>query len=101
MHDAMPPAEPNGFIPTLNKMGYMTSTLDPISADFARRAPSLPAPALEIGTAYGVLTMAALDAGARVIANDADPTHLEILRERVPESQRARLTLMPGYFPQE
>ena len=30
----MPSAEPNGFIKTLNNMGYMTSTIDPFSRSF-------------------------------------------------------------------
>lgn len=98
-HPGMPAAEPNGFVRTLNNMGYMTSTLDRFSQDFAQFAAKAPGPSLDIGAAYGVATLAALDTGARVIANDVDPRHLEILRDRVSEAQRDRLTLLPGLFP--
>ncbi len=100
-HQSMPPADPSGRIRTLNKMGYMTSTLDPYSAEFARFAPSGPGPALDIGAAYGIATIAALSHGALVIANDIDPRHLEILRERLPKEARPRLSLKPGAFPDE
>lgn len=94
----MPPAEPNGFVPTLNGMGYMTSGLDPYSQAFVDFAPSAPGPVLDVGAAYGVASLAALAAGARVLANDLDPRHLEILRERAKDEAKA-LTLLPGAFP--
>ena len=43
--------------------------------------------------------VAALSNGAEVIANDVDGRHLDILRERAVKRLRARLTLMPGSFP--
>lgn len=97
----MPPAEPNGFIKTLNNMGYMTSTLDPFSKAFAEFAPKAPGPSLDIGAAYGVATLDALNTGAEVIANDIDARHLDILRDRAPEKQRNRLKLLPGAFPDD
>jgi SAM-dependent methyltransferase len=96
----MPSAEPNGFIKTLNNMGYMTSTLDPFSSEFARFAGVAGGPVLDVGAAYGVATLAALAAGARVLANDVDPRHLDILAKRAPDPDRARLDLVPGEFPQ-
>lgn len=95
----MPDPESNGFVKTLNNMGYMTSTLDPYSEEFVRFAPQAPGPALDIGAAYGVATLAALKAGARVCANDLDPRHLEILFARTPYEQRGRLELKCGSFP--
>lgn len=97
--EPMPPAEPNGFVPTLNGMGYMTSGLDPYSRAFVDFAPAAPGPALDVGAAYGVASLAALSAGASVLANDLDPRHLAILEQRVPAADRARLTLLPGAFP--
>lgn len=96
----MPDPEPNGFVKTLNNMGYMTSGLDAYSQAFVDFAPSAPGPVLDIGAAYGVASLAALNNGARVIANDIDARHLDILRERAPERLRSRLTLMPGSFPE-
>jgi 2-polyprenyl-3-methyl-5-hydroxy-6-metoxy-1,4-benzoquinol methylase len=96
-----PLPESNGFVKTLNGMGFMTSTLDEYSQDFARFAPSAPGPALDVGAAYGVATLEALKNGAHVIANDLDVRHLEILRDQTPSDQVSRLTLMPGRFPEE
>lgn len=97
----MPQPEPNGFVKTLNNMGYMTSTLDPFSAAFVNFAPGAPGPALDIGAAYGVATIAALNGGAHVVANDVDPRHLEILLERTPSQQRNHLELKAGSFPED
>ncbi len=80
----MPVAEPNGFIKTLNNMGYMTSTLDPYSMAFADFAPAAPGPCLDVGAAYGVASLVALANGARMIANDIDGRHLRILLDRAP-----------------
>src|SRR5262249_12369999 len=46
-------------------------------------------------------TLPALAAGAQVIANDISRGELAALEARVPESQRPRLTLLPGRFPDE
>lgn len=97
----MPEAEPNGFVKTLNNMGYMTSILDPYSRAFVDFAPKAPGPCLDIGAAYGVASLAALENGASVIANDLDERHLTILRQRAPEALRTRLTLARGGFPDE
>jgi SAM-dependent methyltransferase len=60
-------------------------------------------PALDIGTGYGLVALAALRAGAWVIANDVEPSHLRELQRRAardasPE-ERSRLTLREGQFP--
>src|ERR1700741_2662682 len=80
----MPEAEPNGFVRNLNNMGYMTSGLARYSRKFVAFAAETGRPCLDVGAAYGVATLAALEAGARVISNDIEPRHLEILRERAP-----------------
>jgi|CXWL01.1.fsa_nt_gi hypothetical protein len=95
----MPEPEPNGFVKTLNNMGYMTSGLDLYSLAFVEFAPGAPGPCLDVGAAYGVASLSALSNGAHVIANDIDERHLEILRGRALERLRQRLTLMPGSFP--
>lgn len=95
----MPKPEPNGFVRTLNNMGYMTSGLDPYSQAFVDFAPGAPGPCLDVGAAYGVASLNALSNGAKVIANDIDERHLEILRSRALERLRERLTLLPGSFP--
>src|SRR5271156_2736729 len=95
----MPVAESSGFVKTLNSMGYMTSKLDWCSQQFVSFSPTVPGPALDVGAAYGVATIAALEAGAKVIANDIDARHLQILMERAPANLRQNLLLKPGDFP--
>ncbi len=96
-----PQPESSGFVKTLNNMGYMTSSLDPFSRQFVEFALRSPGPALDVGAAYGVASLAALELGATVISNDIDARHLEVLRSRVPAAQLDRLTTIAGAFPGE
>lgn len=89
------------FIKTLNQMGYMSAAPDPYSQEFIELCGNLKVPVLEIGTAYGVSTIPALEKGAYVIANDLDIRHLEILKQKVSSSLHKRLELKPGRFPEE
>lgn len=66
--------------------------------DFAARSQY---PVLDIGAAYGVTTLPAIDAGATVIANDLSESQLEILATRVAPGPRRRLQIRPGRFPDE
>ncbi len=93
---SIPSAEPNGFVKTLNQMGYMTSTLDPVSQEFVRFAKNQTLPVLDLGAAYGVASRQALMAGARVIANDLDGRHLDLFESTLPEPERSRLSKLPG-----
>jgi SAM-dependent methyltransferase len=95
----LPPSPVPGLIPTLNKTGWMTVGLDPYSEDFAQFAGKAPAQVLDIGCAYGVATLQALKHGARVLACDIEPAHLDILRQRVPDELRARLETLPATMP--
>jgi SAM-dependent methyltransferase len=95
------PFEDN-FEPTLNGTGFMIRNLDEFSLGFVDFAVTdAPGPALDIGAAFGVATLAALARGTQVIANDIEPRHLEILESRVPTTDRDRLTLLPGAFPDD
>jgi hypothetical protein len=93
------PEPAGGFVPTLNKMGYMTTGLDRFSRAFVDFGPGAPGRCLDIGAAYGVATLAALEKGASVLANDLDSRHLELLKEGTPAKHRPRLDLLPGDFP--
>ncbi len=95
----MPAPETNGFVRTLNNMGYMTSTLDRYSQLFIEAATTARYPVLDVGCAYGVASLAALEAGASVIANDIDARHLQILQARVSGDQKDRLQICSGAFP--
>ena len=97
--DGLPESPVPGLIPTLNNTGWMTESLDAMSTDFARHAGTLEDEVLDIGCAYGIATMAALESGARVVACDIEPKHLEILADRVPEGWRDRLRCQAGAMP--
>lgn len=89
------------FIPTLNKMGFATATLDPYSRGWASFAAASELPALEIGAAFGTASIEALNLGARVFANDLDERHLDALWNAAPEKARPRLRTLPGKFPED
>lgn len=95
----MPNPLEGGLINTLNSMGTMTPYPDVFSRSFIEFAPKAPGRSLDIGAAYGVATLPALQNGASVIANDIDERHLEILLSRVPQENRNRLELAAGEFP--
>lgn len=96
----MPQAR-NGFVPTLNRQGFMSTRPDAYMEAFIAFAKTSPAPVVDIGAAYGVATIPALEAGANVIAVDVDAEHLEILRHRVPSACSSRLQTMAASFPEE
>lgn len=90
-----------GFIPTLNGMGFMTTSLDPISKKFIQLTAKTRESILDIGAAYGVASLAALKAGATVYANDIDQRHLLILERDTPNDLKQNLHLCPGEFPKD
>ncbi len=89
------------FIVTQNQMGFMTTKPDEFSQQLIDYAAQASEPMLEIGAAYGVATIRAIEQGAVVIANDLEPKHLEILQQKLPENMRNQLILKPGRFPDE
>ncbi|OJX03039.1 MAG: hypothetical protein BGO76_00565 [Caedibacter sp. 38-128] len=91
----------DGLMVTLNKQGYMLSELHEYSQAFVNFAPHAPGPVLDIGASYGVASIPALKMGAKVIANDIESRHLEILKKRVPTSCLGRLELKVGKVPGE
>jgi len=70
--DGLPESPVEGLVPTMNNTGWMTVALDDVSAEFARYAGTVDGEVLDIGCAYGIATLEALDAGARVCACDRD-----------------------------
>ena len=99
MHD-MPEQVYPGFVPTLNGKGFMSTRVDAYMEAFIAFAKTSPLPVADIGAAYGVATIPALEAGARVIAVDADERHLEILKQRVPSAYAERLQTIAASFPE-
>ena len=98
--DSLLPDSPvEGLVPTMNNTGWMTLSLDEISIEFAKYAGTIDEEVLDIGCAYGISTMAALEAGARVCACDIEPRHLEVLERRVEPGVRDRLRCLAGAMP--
>jgi SAM-dependent methyltransferase len=88
-----------GMEPTLNGTGFMFKVLDEFAEDFIHFAGETDGEVLDIGCAFGIATIAALEAGGRVTACDLDPRHLKILTENTPEALRARLNCITGQLP--
>lgn len=98
--DKLLPASPvKGLIPTLNNTGWMTESLDEVSQSFVAYVGSISTEVLDIGCAYGIATLAALDQGARVCASDMEPQHLDILCQRIPADVRSRFRCIAGALP--
>lgn len=87
-----------GFVPTLNQLGYSRTQVDAYMEAFIAFAQTSAAPVADIGAAFGVATIPALEAGASVIAVDLDERHLEILKSRV--SSSCRLRTIVAEFPE-
>jgi SAM-dependent methyltransferase len=85
--------------PTLNSTGFMFKILDEYADDFIYFAGQSDDPVLDLGCAYGVATIAALEAGATVTACDLEQQHLDILIEKTPEKLRANVTCVTGQLP--
>ncbi len=101
MHDKdlLPESPIAGLVPTMNNTGWMTESLDEISTAFTDFAGGRDDEVLDMGCAYGIATLAALDKGARVFACDIEPRHLEVLARRVPVAARDRYRSKPGALP--
>jgi len=95
------PEAVEGFIQTLNKMGFMTERPDSTSLEFIDFACTSNEFVLEVGAAYGVTTLQALQRGCHVVANDIDERHLSALYHSATAEERMRLTLHCKRIPQE
>jgi ubiquinone/menaquinone biosynthesis C-methylase UbiE len=84
--------------PTQNRHGF-TFPLSKYTNAFIDYARKHPGTLLDIGAAYGVTTIPALLAGAKVIANDISAEQLDTLKQDTPENVRANLTLLVERFP--
>lgn len=89
----------DNFIATLNRMGYMYIKPERIMQSFIDFCSEATAPVLDIGAAYGVASIPALEKGACVVANDMDERHLVILKSKVPPSLLSHLELKLGKMP--
>jgi SAM-dependent methyltransferase len=88
-------------IPTNNRTGWASNQLNEVSERFVAHCHSVALPVLDIGAAFGLASLAALAAGATVIANDIEPSHLAEIANAVPPAHASRLVLLPGRFPRQ
>ena len=98
-HPDMPKQWVEGLVPTMNDKGFMFEVIDDYAEAFIEFAGNSTDEAAEIGCAYGIATIAALRAGARITACDMDERHLDVLKSRAPEALHHNLTLQPGTLP--
>lgn len=91
------------MVATLNDTGFMFEVRDRFADAFIEQAGRLGRttgqPVLEVGCAYGVSTIPALEAGARITASDLEQRHLDVLRDKVPPALLSRLELLAGALP--
>lgn len=86
---------------TFNQLGRTSQILNEINEQFVALAGAAALPVLDIGCATSVVALAALEAGADVIANDVSGEHLAALASATPSSLQARLTLDQRRFPDQ
>lgn len=94
------PDEVRGMIPTLNGTGTMTKQLLACSEAFVDYVADCKGEVLDLGCAYGAASLAALERGARVLAVDMDPRHLDLLEQQAAGEARQRITTEVGMLPE-
>jgi SAM-dependent methyltransferase len=90
----------DSLIKTLNQMGYTSKKHNKYTKLFLTYLDDIQeAKILEIGAAFGIATIPALEKGATVTAVDLDEKHLEILQNSTPAPLKERLNIVMGHFP--
>lgn len=92
------------IIPTRNCYGWTSDVPNQITCDLLGQIPAFgPEPiVLDVGAGLGVATLPLLEAGARVIANDIDESHLLAISEAaIKVGRRESLTIQLGRFPDD
>ncbi|MCH9756204.1 MAG: class I SAM-dependent methyltransferase [Gammaproteobacteria bacterium] len=104
-YDTPAPDGSESMIVTMNNQGFMTTkAADPFSMQFieaAKQSSVSGGKVLEIGAAYGVATLSALNHGATVFCNDLEPAHLAVAAKEHIKLARGHLVPIPGAFPDE
>ncbi len=99
MTTQIPESQFSGAIPTLNGRGFMLEALASFAEEFVASAAANDGEALDMGCAYGVATLAALNAGARVCACDMEQLHLDVLADKTPDALKPNLRMVAGSLP--
>lgn len=83
------------YIPTLNHTGFMLTKLDPFLERFVNHTiTEKDYFHMDVGAAFGSVTLKASSLGAKMIANDLDQEHLDQIKKQV--STRHSLRTMQG-----
>jgi len=72
-----------------------------VSKQFLEFSKGKALPICDVGAAYGVATLPALEQGNTVIAIEQNPVHLATLDSRVPEALKDSLTCIQANFPDD
>lgn len=88
-----------GMRPTLNGTGFMFEKSDAFADAFIRYAGDTGQAVLDIGCAFGVATLAALEGGARITACDMEPRHLDAVWDAAAAEHRDKLNCVVGQLP--
>lgn len=100
----IPALDKNGRTPTLNEYGPVANFIDPMSEEFLKQI-SYDKKSLEIGSAYGNITLKALKQGSKnFTVNDLDIRHLKLLalrlKKEIPELLQY-LKMVQGRYPDQ
>lgn len=77
----------------------MLEALDSFAEEFVAFAAQQDGEVLDMGCAFGVASLAALKAGARVCACDMEPKHLDMVVQETPPDLKANLRTVEGMLP--
>lgn len=92
----------DNYVPTLNRMGYMSPALDEIQAAFVNYCTNnTTGNFLDIGCGFGVATLPVVNQERHVVACDLEKKHLDVLKTNVPQDKQSFLTSMTGHFPND
>ncbi|MCB2108337.1 MAG: class I SAM-dependent methyltransferase [Rhodobacteraceae bacterium] len=93
------PQDIRGMVPTLNNTGFMSMHMNGCVQAFVDFASTCTSEVLDMGCAFGIATHAALATGARVLACDMEPRHLDAVTEQTPLDERSRLRTQAATLP--
>jgi len=94
-------APPSKMQRTLNNMGYMFKDLTEYCKNFIDFSTTSSGPVLEVGAAYGFVSLKVASKRKKIWINDLDNRHLEAIKENVTPDQRPFISTVAGRFPQE
>ena len=94
----LPPPAEDGRIPVYNGDGYASPEPHPLSQEFVLFSSNSKYPVLDIGAAYGLISINALKNGATVICNEKEKKQLEYIChiKSITQEEKKRLFLKHG-----